>query len=109
MENNTQEDEFSGPLVSLQQLCWLYRQYWRLSSQKDGEINGPYSISDTWPALPPTIDSAFQDLLTKKLYVFSGTTEKPLCSWPQPLAAPPVQAHWLTFASQAAVSGCTRG
>nr|XP_023691113.1 matrix metalloproteinase-9 [Paramormyrops kingsleyae] len=47
-------------------------KYWRLSSQKDGEINGPYSISDTWPALPPTIDSAFQDLLTKKLYVFSG-------------------------------------
>uniref|UniRef100_A0A671YV56 Matrix metalloproteinase-9 n=1 Tax=Sparus aurata TaxID=8175 RepID=A0A671YV56_SPAAU len=31
------------------------------------------NISQKWPALPAVIDSAFEDVLTKKLYFFSGT------------------------------------
>ncbi|XP_018602440.1 matrix metalloproteinase-9 [Scleropages formosus] len=47
-------------------------QYWRMSSERDGDIQGPYRISERWPALPDTIDAAFEDLLTKKIYFFSG-------------------------------------
>uniref|UniRef100_A0A8C5HU14 Matrix metalloproteinase-9 n=1 Tax=Gouania willdenowi TaxID=441366 RepID=A0A8C5HU14_GOUWI len=47
--------------------------YWKKSDSRNVEIKGPYSISGTWPALPAIIDSAFEDLLTKKVYFFSGT------------------------------------
>lgn len=38
----------------------------------DEVVMGPLSISERWPALPAVIDTAFEDLLTKKLYFFSG-------------------------------------
>ncbi|KAM6925101.1 matrix metalloproteinase-9 [Xenentodon cancila] len=47
--------------------------YWKKASSRDSEAKGPFSISKKWPALPAVIDSAFEDLLTKKLYFFSGT------------------------------------
>ncbi|KAK1157658.1 hypothetical protein AOXY_G23793 [Acipenser oxyrinchus oxyrinchus] len=47
-------------------------QYWRVSAQRNGEIKGPFPIADKWPALPATIDTAFEDLLTKKIFFFSG-------------------------------------
>uniref|UniRef100_A0A4W6CP99 Matrix metalloproteinase-9 n=1 Tax=Lates calcarifer TaxID=8187 RepID=A0A4W6CP99_LATCA len=47
--------------------------YWKRSREGDGELQGSFSISQRWPALPAVIDSAFEDLLTKKLYFFSGT------------------------------------
>ncbi len=43
-----------------------------MSSRSDGGLKGPFSLSARWPALPAVIDSAFEDLLTKKLYFFSG-------------------------------------
>ncbi|CAB1335913.1 unnamed protein product [Coregonus sp. 'balchen'] len=48
-------------------------QYWRLSSKTDGGLKGPFSMSERWPALPAIIDTAFEDLVTKKIYFFSGT------------------------------------
>ncbi|KAJ8393546.1 hypothetical protein AAFF_G00060190 [Aldrovandia affinis] len=47
-------------------------QYWQVSPKSSGGLKGPYRVSERWPALPSTIDSAFEDLLTKKLYFFSG-------------------------------------
>ncbi|MBN3275478.1 MMP9 protein, partial [Polyodon spathula] len=47
-------------------------QYWRVSAQKKGEIKGPFPIADKWPALPATIDTTFEDLLTKRVFFFSG-------------------------------------
>ncbi|KAK1899057.1 Matrix metalloproteinase-9 [Dissostichus eleginoides] len=47
--------------------------YWRMSSGRDGGLKGPFSISETWPALPAVIDSAFENTLARKLYFFSGT------------------------------------
>lgn len=47
-------------------------KYWKASSARPGAIKGPVKISDTWPALPSIIDSAFEDLLTKKIFFFSG-------------------------------------
>ncbi|XP_077370305.1 matrix metalloproteinase-9 [Festucalex cinctus] len=44
--------------------------YWKKSSR--GELKGPYRVSERWPALPTVIDAAFEDLLTGKLYFFSG-------------------------------------
>lgn len=44
--------------------------YWKMSKDK---LKGPFSISETWPALPAVIDSAFENMLTRKLYFFSGT------------------------------------
>ncbi|XP_042698459.2 matrix metalloproteinase-9 isoform X2 [Chrysemys picta bellii] len=46
--------------------------FWKSSVSRKGAIQGPFRISATWPALPALIDAAFQDLLTKKLYFFSG-------------------------------------
>ncbi|KAK6308549.1 hypothetical protein J4Q44_G00218200 [Coregonus suidteri] len=48
-------------------------QYWRLSSKTDGGLEGPFSMSERWPALPAVVDTAFEDLVTKKIYFFSGT------------------------------------
>ncbi|KAI3357388.1 hypothetical protein L3Q82_015820, partial [Scortum barcoo] len=47
--------------------------FWRTSSRSDGGLKGPFSLSAKWPALPAVIDTAFEDVLTKKLYFFSGT------------------------------------
>lgn len=46
--------------------------YWKMSSRSNEGVKGPFAISKRWPALPAVIDSAFEDLLTKKLYFFSG-------------------------------------
>ncbi|XP_029994803.1 matrix metalloproteinase-9 [Sphaeramia orbicularis] len=46
--------------------------YWKMPSKQNGELMGPFSISKRWPHLPAVIDSAFEDLLTKKMYFFSG-------------------------------------
>uniref|UniRef100_A0A3P9A308 Matrix metalloproteinase-9 n=1 Tax=Esox lucius TaxID=8010 RepID=A0A3P9A308_ESOLU len=48
-------------------------QYWRLSDKTDSGMEGPFSMSKKWPALPAVIDTAFEDLITKKIYFFSGT------------------------------------
>ncbi|KAM3618097.1 uncharacterized protein V6R79_015474 [Siganus canaliculatus] len=47
--------------------------YWKTSGRSDEGVKGPFAVSERWPALPAVIDSAFEDLLTKKLYFFSGT------------------------------------
>ncbi|KAM8829369.1 matrix metalloproteinase-9 isoform 2-T4 [Synchiropus picturatus] len=46
--------------------------YWRMSSRDNSGLKGPFSVSEKWPALPAVIDTSFEDLLTKKLYFFSG-------------------------------------
>uniref|UniRef100_A0A8C8EJN7 Matrix metalloproteinase-9 n=1 Tax=Oncorhynchus tshawytscha TaxID=74940 RepID=A0A8C8EJN7_ONCTS len=48
-------------------------QYWRMSSKTDGGPEGPFSMSKRWPAVPVVVDTAFEDLATKKIYFFSGT------------------------------------
>nr|XP_029521154.1 matrix metalloproteinase-9-like [Oncorhynchus nerka] len=48
-------------------------QYWRMSSKTDGGLEGPFSMSKRWPAVPVVVDTAFEDLATKKIYFFSGT------------------------------------
>lgn len=47
------------------------RHYWKISSK--GERKGPFLISEKWPGLPATINSAFEEPLTKKMYFFAGT------------------------------------
>ncbi|XP_043946177.1 matrix metalloproteinase-9 [Protopterus annectens] len=47
-------------------------QYWRSSVKKQAVKEGPFAISSTWPALPATIDTAFEDKQTKRIYFFSG-------------------------------------
>lgn len=46
-------------------------QYWKISS-KQGKLMGPFRISERWSKLPAVIDSAFEDISTKKVYFFSG-------------------------------------
>ncbi|XP_005801450.1 matrix metalloproteinase-9 [Xiphophorus maculatus] len=48
-------------------------QLWAVPSKGEGVRKGPFSISEFWPALPAVIDSAFEDVQTKKLYFFSGS------------------------------------
>uniref|UniRef100_A0A3B3WC35 Peptidase metallopeptidase domain-containing protein n=1 Tax=Poecilia mexicana TaxID=48701 RepID=A0A3B3WC35_9TELE len=48
------------------------RYFWKVSSKTDGSRTGPFSISQSWPALPAVIDSAFEDVQTTKIYFFSG-------------------------------------
>ncbi|XP_006002447.1 matrix metalloproteinase-9 [Latimeria chalumnae] len=47
-------------------------KYWKTSDQKKNVIEGPFVTSNTWPALPTVIDTAFEDHPTKKIYFFSG-------------------------------------
>ncbi|XP_020023644.1 matrix metalloproteinase-9 isoform X1 [Castor canadensis] len=47
-------------------------RYWRLIEGKRRQIQGPFLIADTWPALPAKLDSAFEDPLSKKIFFFSG-------------------------------------
>lgn len=51
---------------------FINRHYWKMANKGDSVPKGPFSISERWPALPAVIDSAFEDMLTKKLYFFSG-------------------------------------
>ncbi|XP_075033821.1 matrix metalloproteinase-9 [Mixophyes fleayi] len=44
--------------------------YWKLPA--NGPPKSPIRISDTWPALPSNIDTAFQDPKSKKIFFFSG-------------------------------------
>lgn len=50
----------------------INRHYWKMPSESNGEPKGPFSISERWPALPAVVDSAFEDILARKLYFFSG-------------------------------------
>ncbi|XP_054996026.1 matrix metalloproteinase-9 [Sorex araneus] len=47
-------------------------RYWRLPAGAGGRVEGPFLIRDTWPALPTTLDSAFEDPLTKRIFFFAG-------------------------------------
>lgn len=48
------------------------RKYWRFSKGKGRRVQGPFLITDSWPALPRKLDSVFEDPLTKKIFFFSG-------------------------------------
>ncbi|XP_038606275.1 matrix metalloproteinase-9 [Tachyglossus aculeatus] len=45
---------------------------WRASPRGRGPVEGPWLLSDVWPALPPRLDAAFEDPLTKNIFFFSG-------------------------------------
>lgn len=60
--------KFSAPLLPF----LIPRKYWRFSKGKGRRVQGPFLITDTWPALPRKLDSAFEDGLTKKTFFFSG-------------------------------------
>ncbi|NXJ89679.1 MMP9 protein, partial [Corythaixoides concolor] len=47
-------------------------KYWTLSTFWKSGIQGAFSVADTWPGLPPVIDAAFQDVLTKRIFFFAG-------------------------------------
>ncbi|KAJ7423239.1 matrix metalloproteinase-9-like [Pitangus sulphuratus] len=47
-------------------------KYWTHSSFWKSGIQGAFSVADTWPGLPATIDAVFQDLLTKRVFFFAG-------------------------------------
>ncbi|XP_004687492.1 PREDICTED: matrix metalloproteinase-9 [Condylura cristata] len=46
-------------------------KYWRLSEGSGHQVQGPFLIKSTWPALPAKLDSAFEDPLSKKIFFFS--------------------------------------
>lgn len=60
--------KFSAPLVPF----LMPRKYWRFSKGKGRPVQGPFLITDSWPALPRKLDSVFEDPLTKKIFFFSG-------------------------------------
>ncbi|KFW77765.1 Matrix metalloproteinase-9, partial [Manacus vitellinus] len=47
-------------------------KYWTHSPFWKSGIQGAFSVADTWPGLPATIDAVFQDLLTKRVFFFAG-------------------------------------
>ncbi|XP_053309735.1 matrix metalloproteinase-9 [Spea bombifrons] len=46
--------------------------YWKMSAKDKRPPKTPLRITDTWSALPPNIDSAFQDPTSKKIFFFAG-------------------------------------
>ncbi|MEE6523673.1 hypothetical protein FKM82_022677, partial [Ascaphus truei] len=61
-------------IAELQGALHLFKDglYWTVSASGQGTLQSPLRISDTWPALPPNIDTAFQDPTSKKIFFFSG-------------------------------------
>lgn len=51
---------------------FLNRNYWKMPSKGNKGPLGPFATAKKWPAMPAVIDSAFEDILTRKLYFFSG-------------------------------------
>lgn len=62
----------TGPLFLLFIIFVPNRYYWKISSSNKAEVKGPFAVSERWPALPATIDSAFEEMQTKKMYFFAG-------------------------------------
>lgn len=61
-----------GRLSCSGRLIFPTRKYWTYSSFWKSGIQGAFSVADTWPGLPDTIDAVFQDLLTKRVFFFAG-------------------------------------
>lgn len=59
----------------------INRHFWKLPSRSDAGHKGPLLISERWPALPAVIDSAFEDVTTKKIYFFSGNKTHTCVVW----------------------------
>lgn len=57
-----------GPNIYFFLLSW----YWKFLNRRGSPLQGPFPISQTWPALPAKLDSAFEDPLSKKIFFFSG-------------------------------------
>ncbi|MBZ3890150.1 Matrix metalloproteinase-9 [Sciurus carolinensis] len=45
-------------------------RYWQFSEDRGRQ--GPFLITDTWPALPARLDSAFKEPISNKIFFFSG-------------------------------------
>lgn len=58
---------FSGPDIS-----FLLSWYWKFLNHRGSPLQGPFLTARTWPALPATLDSAFEDPQTKRVFFFSG-------------------------------------
>lgn len=72
----------------------LDRNYWKMSSKSGAAPTGPFAISQKWPALPAVVDSAFEDLLTRKMYFFSGSKPSFTTKWTEHLwIEPAVNFH----------------
>lgn len=79
-----------------------------MPSKSNAGLKGPHVISEKWPQLPAVIDAAFEDIVTKKIYFFSGIPT--LSRRPIPVE----QKEQVTFimivtCSQGPDSGCTQG
>ncbi|XP_043836209.1 matrix metalloproteinase-9 [Dromiciops gliroides] len=61
-------------IAEIRGLLHLFKdgRYWRVQQGSNGRAQGPFFIANTWSALPPKLDTAFEDPLTKKLFFFSG-------------------------------------
>lgn len=79
-----------------------------MPSNRNAGLKGPHVISEKWPQLPAVIDAAFEDVVSKKMYFFSGIAISPC----RPI--PVERKEKVTFimivsCSQGPDSGCTRG
>lgn len=64
--------DFGSRFIALPVPFHVPRRYWRFSEAQGRRVQGPFRIRDTWPALPPKLDSAFEEPLTKKMFFFAG-------------------------------------
>ncbi|XP_004636179.1 matrix metalloproteinase-9 [Octodon degus] len=61
-------------IAKIQNDLYLFKdgRYWKFNEGRRRRLQGPFLISNTWPALPARLDSAFEDPLSKKIFFFSG-------------------------------------
>lgn len=85
------------------------RKYWTHSSFWKSGTQGAFSIADSWPGLPAVIDSAFQDVLTKRVFFFAGEPcPDPVSQHHMWDAAWGIQGHLTpTCSTQGGSSGCS--
>lgn len=79
-----------------------------MPSKSNAGLKGPHVISEKWPQLPAVIDAAFEDIVTKKIYFFSGI---PILSCRLIPVEPKEQVTFIMIVSflQGPDSGCTQG
>lgn len=79
-----------------------------MPSNSNAGLKGPHVISEKWSQLPAVIDAAFQDIVTKKIYFFSGI---PISSCRLMPVEPKEQVTFMMIVScsKGPDSGCTQG
>ncbi|KAL1787125.1 matrix metalloproteinase-9 isoform X1 [Sigmodon hispidus] len=73
-EDNACTVNIFDAIAEIQDSLYFFKdgRYWTFLNSRGSQLQGPFLIARTWPALPAKLDSAFEDPQSKKIFFFSG-------------------------------------